>query len=316
MGWPLRMLVPSEIQFVTARCFQGRLLMRPSPRTNAVIGGTLARAARLHQVEVFSFVFASNHFHLLVRAPRGTLPQFMKHLRTNVSKKVGWLIGWRGSFWEHRYSAEPVLDDAALEGRVRYILAHGVKEGLVRRCQDWPGLSSLRMMLDGAPCEFSWFGWSQRWGNRNATEAADRLNRRWSIREIFALAPLPRWANTSMEARRRVAIRWIRDINREGLATFKRVLGVAGVLAQSPLKKADRPTPRPRPSCHTTFRDLKDLFFDQLRSFVAAFRVASERWRLGDLSVEFPPWAFRPFLKPLGERRSLPALAPSPAPLG
>ena len=96
-----------------------------------------------------------------------------------------------------------------------------------------------------------------------------------------------------------MAIRWIRDINREGLATFKRVLGVTGVLAQNPLKKVERPTPRPRPSCHTTFRDLKNLFFDQLRSFVAAFRVASERWRLGDLSVEFPPWAFRPFLKPL-----------------
>ena len=147
MGWPLRMLVPNEIQFVTARCFQGRLFMRPSPRTNAIIGGTLARAARLHQVEVFGFVFASNHFHLLVRAPEATLPQFMQHLRTNISKKIGWLIGWRGSFWERRYSAEPVLDDAALEARVRYILAHGVKEGLVRRCQDWPGLSSLRLML-------------------------------------------------------------------------------------------------------------------------------------------------------------------------
>jgi len=316
MGWPLRMLVPNEIQFVTARCFQGRLLMRPSPRTNSVIGGTLARAARLHNVEVFGFVFASNHFHLLVRAPGGTLPQFMKHLRTNISKKVGWLIGWNGSFWEHRYSAEPVLDDGALEGRVRYILAHGVKEGLVRRCQDWPGLSSLRMMLDGKPGEFPWFEWSQRWRNRNATEAADRFSRRWSAPESVVLAPLPRWANASAEVRRRLAIRWIRDINREGLSMFKRVLGVAGVLAQNPLKKVDRPTPRSRPSCHTTFRDLKSIFFDQLRAFIAAFRAASKRWRLGDLSVEFPPWAFRPFLRPLEARRALPALAASPASLG
>jgi len=304
MGWPLRMLVPSEIQFVTARCFQGRLLMRPSPRTNALIGGTLARAARLHHIEVFGFVFASNHFHLLVRAPEGTLPQFMKHLRTNISKKVGWLIGWRGSFWEQRYSAEPVLDDAALEQRVRYILAHGVKEGLVRRSQDWPGLSSLWMMLDGAPAQFQWFEWSQRWRNRQATEARDRLSRRWSIRESLALAPLPRWTNASLEVRRRLALGWIRDINREGLATFRRVLGVAGVLAQNPLKKVDRPTPRPRPTCHTTFRDLKYVFLDKLRSFVTAFRLASERWRHGDLSVEFPPWAFRPFLKPREARES------------
>jgi hypothetical protein len=104
--------------------------------------------------------------------------------------------------------------------------------------------------------------------------------------------------------RRRLALGWIRDINREGLATFRRVLGVAGVLAQNPLKKVDRPTPRPRPICHTTFRDLKYVFLDKLRSFVTAFRLASERWRHGDLSVEFPPWAFRPFLKPREARES------------
>jgi hypothetical protein len=48
---------------------------------------------------------------------------------------VGRLVGWSGGFWERRYSAEPVLDDTALVGRLRYILAHGVKEGLTVREQ-------------------------------------------------------------------------------------------------------------------------------------------------------------------------------------
>jgi hypothetical protein len=38
-------------------------------------------------------------------------------------------VDWNGGFWERRYSAEPVLDDVALVGRLRYVLAHGVKEG-------------------------------------------------------------------------------------------------------------------------------------------------------------------------------------------
>ena len=84
----------------------------------------------------------------------------MQHLLTNVSKKVGALIGWRGAFWERRYSAEPVLDEDALLGRIRYILSHGVKEGFVASCQEWPGLSSLSMMLDGEPRRFRWFHWS------------------------------------------------------------------------------------------------------------------------------------------------------------
>jgi hypothetical protein len=57
----------------------------------------------------------------------------MQYLRANLSRKVGRLVDWSGGFWERRYSAEPVLDDEALVGRLRYVLAHGVKEGLVER---------------------------------------------------------------------------------------------------------------------------------------------------------------------------------------
>jgi hypothetical protein len=53
----------------------------------------------------------------------------MQYLRANLSRKVGRLVDWSGGFWERRYSAEPVLDDEALVGRLRYVLAHGVKEG-------------------------------------------------------------------------------------------------------------------------------------------------------------------------------------------
>ncbi|WP_395817335.1 hypothetical protein [Archangium minus] len=53
----------------------------------------------------------------------------MQYLRANLSRKVGKLVDWSGGFWERRYSAEPVLDDAAMVGRLRYVLAHGVNEG-------------------------------------------------------------------------------------------------------------------------------------------------------------------------------------------
>ena len=130
MGWPLRMFDPLKIYFVTVRCFQRRLLMRPSSETNDVLGGVLARAAHRNEVELFAFVFASNHLHLLVRAPRGNLPRFMQYLLTNASKKVGRLVRWKGKFWERRYSAEPVLDEIALlgdrnEARGRDITAGG-----------------------------------------------------------------------------------------------------------------------------------------------------------------------------------------------
>jgi REP element-mobilizing transposase RayT len=119
--------------FVTSRCFQGRMLLRPSLEVNEVVGGVLAKAVQHSAggVRLHAFTFASNHFHLLVWARGACLASFMQYLRANLSKKVGRWVDWSGGFWERRYSAEPVLDDTALVGRLRYVLAHGVKEGWV-----------------------------------------------------------------------------------------------------------------------------------------------------------------------------------------
>jgi REP element-mobilizing transposase RayT len=300
------MLEPSGIYFVTARCFQGRLLLRPSTETNEVLGGVLARATRLSGVEVFAFAFASNHLHLLLRAPQGNLPRFMQHLRTNISKKVGWLVGWRGSFWERRYSAEPVLDDEALFGRVRYILSHGVKEHLVRKCAEWPGLTSLSLMLRRPGRTFRWFNWTRRCAARHGPEGARRFSPKWAEAEELQLTPLPCWAEAPLRRRRRLVRRAVAAIEREAAALKHRVLGVSGVLGQDPQHRPDRPARTPRPPCHATEHSLRVEFLERYRGFVAACQRASESWRRGDFQVSFPAIAFRPFLWP---RPARPALA-------
>jgi REP element-mobilizing transposase RayT len=298
MGWPLRMLEPRGIYFVTARCFQGRLLLRPSTETNEVLGGVLARGARLAGVELFAFAFASNHLHLLLRAPNGNLPRFMQYLLTNISKKIGWLVGWRGAFWERRYSAEPVLDDEALFGRVRYILAHGVKEHLVRKCAEWPGLTSLSLMLGAPRRAFRWFNWTRRWTARNNPEGQQRLSARWAEAEELQLAPLPAWAQTPVSRRRRLLRRAIAAIEHEAATLKHRVFGRSAVLAQHPQHRPDRPARAARPPCHASERTLRDEFLDSYRAFASAFFRASEKWRRGCLDASFPQNAFRPFLGP------------------
>jgi REP element-mobilizing transposase RayT len=307
MGWPLRMFEPNEIYFVTARCFQGRLLLRPSPETNEVLGGVLARGARLSGVEVFAFVFASNHVHLLLRAPNGNLPRFMQYLRTNISKKVGWLVGWRGAFWERRYSAEPVLDDEALFGRVRYILSHGVKEHLVRRCAEWPGLTSLSQML-GPPCRaFRWFNWTRRWTARNSVAGASRWSERWAESEELRITPLPSWAGQSPARGRRLLERAVAAIEREAAALKHRVLGRSRVLAQDPHHRPARLARAPRPYCHGSDPSLRLDYLERYRGFASAVMRASQKWRRGMFNVSFPEIAFRPFLWPAGLRAAVAA---------
>jgi len=299
MAWPVRMFESTSIYFVTVRCFQGRLLLRPSPRTNDVLGGVLARAARLYEVEVFAFAFASNHVHLLVRAPRGNLSKFMQFLLGNTARKIGWMAGWRGTFWERRFAASPVLDDQALLERLQYILAHGVKEGLVRRCRSWPGLSCLRMLLRDRKRLFPWYSWTRRWDARTRVEAGDRFNESWADRESFGLTVLPGWSGFPRGRRARLILGMVAAIEAYWERVYDRVLGRMRVLAQHPQHRPARPERSPGPRCHATRRADRSRYLEQYHLYTERFLSASARWRAGDLSVKFPVNAIRPFLWPL-----------------
>jgi len=290
------MLNAAEIFFVSVRSFQRRFLLRPSAETNEVLGGVLSRAVRLHGVELFSFIVLSDHLHLVVRAPRGNLPRFMQYLLTNVSKKVGRLVRWQGNFWDRRYSAEPILDDAALLGRVRYVISHGVKEGLVRRCRDWPGLSCLPLMLDGQPRSFRWFNWTRRASGNRHRVRRELLDDRWAETETLRLTPLPSPGLRNPEALRRFLKRAVRAIEEQGLRQYRTVLGRPGVLRRRPQERAALARRKPRPLCHTSIPNLLDAFRERCRAFVEAFRAASIRWRSGDLAAVFPEWAIKPFV--------------------
>jgi len=299
MGRPVRHLVPDGCYFVTARCFQARLLLRPSARTNEAVGGVLARAVRQHGVELFAFVFASNHLHLLVRAPEANLPRFMQYLLANVAKKVGQLVGWRGSLWERRYSVEPVLDDNALIGRLRYILSHGVKEGLVRRCADWPGLSCLGQLIGDAVRRFRWFDWTQRWKSESLRRShRDPFDPRWAVPVDLELKPLPCWADRPIPERRMLVGELIASIERDGSLLGAAVLGVKRVLRQRPQRRPAHVERSTRPLCHSSTREARDHYRAVYLSFVAVFREASKRWRSGQVTVAFPAYAIRPFLWP------------------
>lgn len=297
MGWPLRMFQEEGCYFVTSRCFQGRLLLRPSQEVNEVIGGVLARARQKYadSIRIHGFTFASNHFHLLVWARGTALASFMQFLRTNLSKKVGRLVDWTGSFWERRYSAEPVEDDAALEGRLRYILAHGVKEGLVARCADWPGLTCLPQLLGPARRVFHWFNWTKRWGKRQQGEAVQgRFSEEWAEPVELELAPLPSWEDLSEEARQRSVQALVEQVEAEARGPDKAVLGAEAVQAQHPHARPRHSKRSPRPLGHASTREGLEALRERYRAFVAAFREAAASWRRGDFSARFPPFSFPP----------------------
>ena len=288
------MYEPDRLYFVTNRTVQGRLLLTPSPKVNALVGGVLGRALARYAVDLFAFTFVSNHFHLIARAAPGLLSDFVGYVEANIAREVGRHIGWRGPFWERRFSAEPILDDDALLQRVRYILSHGAKEGLVDSAEEWPGLTCIPELVHGVTRIFPWYNRTGQWWARARGEPSVDA----SFMETYRidLAPLPCWIVLSVQERRKAAAQLLAAANemavemREG----KPALGPDVVCAQNPFSVPQVVNRSPRPLCHTSTKETFVAFRQAYRDFIAAYREASERFRSGDRHVEFPQGAFRP----------------------
>ncbi len=80
----------------------------------------------------------------------------MNYVNGNLAREAGRLHDWHDKFWSRRYRAIPILDDTAMVDRLRHVLSHGAKEGLVTRPQEWPGVSSLDAMPYDRPMTGTW----------------------------------------------------------------------------------------------------------------------------------------------------------------
>jgi putative transposase len=291
---PLRWLLPEQVYFVTNRTIEERFWLVPTPEVVAIFGFWLAQAVERFNVELFDVLVMSNHFHLLLRAPRGNLPDFMAYVQGNVARDLNRLHGRRGPFWQRRYSTEPVLDHEAELDRTVYTLTNPQKADLVERIEDWPGLSSAGQTLRGeAPQVFA----RLREGDwRRAGEPEDRSP--FVDEATLALRPLPGLEHLG-EAERRHAVETLvrekeAELRVERSRQGKRVLGRDAVVRVTPSEQPTAAKRSPRPLCHTSCRERRMEHRTQRRDVVAAYREASARYRKGEVNVEFPKGTFPP----------------------
>ncbi|MEK7703371.1 MAG: hypothetical protein AAB426_00320 [Myxococcota bacterium] len=224
----------------------------------------------------------------------GAISDFMGYIEANIAKEVGRHIRWRGKFWHRRFSAEPILDDQALDQRLAYIFAHGVKEGLVDRAADWPRLTCIPELCHNQRRLFPWFDrtaqyWARRWGEK----CDEALFATWNP---LALTPAPTWVALSAEQRAEHARHILEQAELQAAETRdgEPSLGREFVMVQDPHSAPATTKRSPRPLCHASTRSARDAFVAIYREFVAAYRQASAAFRRGRLDVEFPEHAYRP----------------------
>jgi hypothetical protein len=232
----------------------------------------------------------------MVRAPSAVaMSKFMQQLQSNIAIKVGRLVDWRGRFFARRYSAEPIVDEEAQVERLIYILSHGVKEGLVSEVRKWPGLSSVRALLNGGASTVQrWRNWTRRW--KMETEESIKVGRFAeecpSELESLKLTPLPAWRGLSAAKRAAMVSQLIAQIDAD--APNKIGMSAAQIVAQDPHHRPQRTKHSPRPQVHASTMPLWLEAVQRYRVILAAFRVASRQWLSGHFDAVFPAHCFRP----------------------
>jgi hypothetical protein len=296
----LRYVPPWSLVEVTCRTVQGRLLMRPSPVLTGLTLGVLARAARLYPVKVHGYAFLSNHFHLLLTVESAQrLAVFMNYLNSNLAREAGRLIRWREKFWGRRYQAILVTaEEDAQVGRLRYLLAHGTKEGLVASPLDWPGAHCAGALVDGTPVRGRWHDRTLEFKARRRSLPLDP--QAFVEEETLLLAPLPCWSHCDADEYRARIRSLVRDIERSARADAKssgnRPLGRHALLLQNPHLEPNRIKKGPAPLAHAASAAARRALRQAYAAFLDAYRAAARSLRDGVLDAAFPAGSFPPAL--------------------
>ena len=289
---------------VTCRTLQGRFLLKPTEELGPIIIGVLAQAQKLYPVEIHAFVFLSNHYHLLLSVNNALqLARFMNYLNSNLAREAGRLFKWREKFWGRRYQAIVVSEEEAAQiDRLRYILSHGCKEGLVLRPQDWPGAQCVKALVEGRPLRGLWFDRTREYEAKTRGEAFHRLEH--STTETIHLEPIPCWRHLSKTGFRGRIRELVSQIETETANRHTREgtqpLGTKAILARDPHHRPLELKKSRAPAFHAATKAARRELVEAYGWFLEAYRLAAESMRRGDFHASFPEGSFppqRPFVR-------------------
>ena len=272
-----RRVVPGTTYLVTRRCYQRTFRLRPSPETTHILAYCLGLAADKTGILLHAVCFMSNHHHMVVTDPLGSLPDFLREVHRLTAKAMNAAQGQ----WENLWSAEPcsavqLADDEDIIDKIAYVAANPVAAGLVARPEDWPGLSI----------------WNE--GTMVATKPQAYFRERGDCPDAVSLRVVPPpWKHArDPRARIQAAIAYkVVQAHRKVRASGRGFLGQAAVLTGSFIKRAVSFEPKRVviPTVAAKNPKARKALLAIQTAFRSAYRRALDAWKSGVRDVVFPP---------------------------
>ena len=153
-----RYIDPSVPYHVVTKTLRGQFILAPKKGIRELCAGILAKAQlNWPSIKLYGYAFMSNHIHLMLQGPPSDFSAFMGFLKRELSRRLGQRYKLPGALWHQRYAMSALPTHESQLKCLRYILSQGVKEGLVARPIDWPGLHCAKALLSNSPETGQWF---------------------------------------------------------------------------------------------------------------------------------------------------------------
>ena len=277
-----RMHLPGDIHLISNRCEEGRFFLLPTKEAVALVEYWLARAMKRYGkgIEIYAFVFLSNHFHLLCRDSFGNLAKFMGYFEGNLARALNRLIGRSKAFvWQGHYDDQIIRGERTFWNKYVYVLTNAVKSGLVKRTEEWRGANSFRAALTGKPIIGKGL-------NRTRHHNASRGNKKPPKKKYiethrFDLTPPPMLAEVSQKERSKEIYKMVKQAEVHYLSRRDRkpIVGMSTVLSYKPTHKPDSVSRRPRKrfDCDTVEEVVEMV--EAYRGFIVEYKKAFSAFR-------------------------------------
>lgn len=305
MGYHIRIESKRIASLVTIRSRNSELWFINNRRLEESTLGYLAKYAKRYQVKLYAFGIEGNHLHNVAHYPEANRSQFTRDLHSNVAKAVERHTPEYpgGRFWGRRYSGEFLPGPDDIEEYFFYTVLQPVKDGLVQSLREYPYYNCFHDAIYGIKRQFKVVNWT-------SFNAARRYDSSAHIRDHIEYveieyARLPGYENMSKKDYVKLMLAKLHEretkLVQERLREGKGFVGRENLLkaprGSIPLhsKTSTRYSHRPRVLCVCPIR--RHQYLNWYFGMLEAYRGSSERYREGELTVEFPAGTYRPFLK-------------------
>ena len=268
-------------------------LLRPDRELTEAFLYCLAYAAEEFGIRVHAACVMSTHFHLVITDARGNYPDFLQRMNRLLANVTKVLRGWGHEVFNAAGPSAVLLrTPGAIVDKMAYTVANPVACGAVRSHREWPGfvtrvsdMGRLRRVVKRPDWYFDAEG-------ELPEEVELRIELPEALVELHGEEEARRLIAESLDVKERKARAEVR-------ARGHAFLGADRVRKASPYKRAKSYEvfgaldPRWATKGGGNKAYLEEA--ERYRTFLAAYRVAWDRWTTGDREVVFPygTWVMR-----------------------